>query len=344
MVFWCQQVSLDNTRKKLEVSQPPFDGEQEVDLYTDEQVNGGPREAAVSDDSPRSLTWVAPSSASPSAVKPLSNGVTSLSSFPTSLPAREDVHISTLNCQISKTSPLQLETARGSANAKQAKHPCEESTFDMGDSQLHSLQAEPVGLSKSVTDTHHYCSCLQSACGCARRCTECDVLHDITCAFLEHCERQGHQIEFDDIPVEEIELRAGPPQGGSLRVSTSPGLTSNSAAMSSLVLHDPRSMIQSLPPMGFHECCNLTRLDPEVLCITCQVFHSGSCREKEHCKTQHMTKQLGVCLCGKKCCRRPLVLCRYCGNEFCSDCWYRSPLVCTCGQTFDQSSSVWLVL
>lgn len=331
---------MDTTRKKLEVSQPPFDGEQEVDLYTDEQVNGGPREAAVSDDSPRSLTWVAQSSTSPSAVKPLSNGVTSLSSFPTFLPAREDVHVSTLNCQISKTSPLQLEAARSSANVKQAKRPCEESTFDMGDSQLHSLQAEPAGLSKSGTETHHYCGCRQSARGCARRCIECDILHNITCALLEHCERQGHQIEFADIPVEEMELRAVSPQGEGLRVSTSPGLTS-SAAMSSLVLHDdPRSMIQSLCPMGYHECCDLAQLDPQVLCISCRVFHSGSCREKEHCETHHTVKQLGVCLCRKKCYRRPLVLCRYCGNEFCNDCWYRSPLRCTCGQTFDQSSSV----
>ncbi|XP_041794834.1 spermatogenesis associated 2-like [Chelmon rostratus] len=342
------QVALDNTKKMLEVTQPlmkPFDGEVEEDLYTDEQVNEGHRGMVVNDDeSPRSLTWVIQSRASPPAVKTHSNRVSSLSSSSTSLSAREGTRISTLNCQLTKTSPLEADTTRSSsASMKQDRRPCEESTFDKADSQSHSLQAEAMGLCKSEAEANSFCSCLQSPYLYVKLCIQCNTLHHFTCALLQQCNMESHRVVFADNMTERMEeLRAALPLEGGLRVSgrsVSPVLSN--AAMSSLVLGDePKSIIPSLHPITYHNCCDLAQPDPQVLCVSCSVFHSGSCRGLDFCQINHKTKPLGVCSCGTPCSRNPPVLCRYCGNEYCRDCWYRNPVVCKCGQTFDQSSSV----
>lgn len=322
---------MDNTKKKLQINQPPFGSEQEVDLYTDEQVNGGLREAALGDDGPRSLAWVGPNAPlqPPSAAKSHSNGVTFMSSLSAALPVKEHVHTSTLNYHITKSSALQSDPARGSASVKLAKHPCEESNLES-----HSLQAEPMGPPQRPAEDRRFCSCLQATGGCVvQSCNQCNVLHDASCSVLGRCEKLGHHLEYADL-AERAELRAESP--------TLPSLSSSgAAAMSSLVLHDdPRTMAQHAPPISYHECCDLAQPNPQVLCDSCRVFHAASCTESDRCQAHHVTKLLGVCSCGRKCARGPLVLCRYCGQEFCRDCWYRSPLTCTCGQTFDQSSSV----
>lgn len=319
----------------LEVNQPlmePFDGELEVDLYTDDQLNGRQRQAPVNDDeSPRSLTWV---TASPPVVKTHSNGVTSLSSSSASLSTREDVCVSKLNCHL--TSPLQSDITRSSSASMR-----QESRFDKADSQSRSLQLEAMG--QSEAEASHLCSCLQSPyLYLCQHCIQCNTMHDSTCALLERCHSESHRVVSLDSTTEMKEPRAVSPQGGGLRVSgmsTSPTLTSSSAAMSSLALcDDPRSTVPS--PITYHDCCDLAQLDPQVLCISCGVFHSGSCRDVEFCQFHHTIKPLGVCSCGRARSRNPLVLCRYCGKEYCRDCWYRNPLECTCGQAFDQSSSV----
>ncbi|XP_070828471.1 spermatogenesis associated 2-like [Chaetodon trifascialis] len=337
------QVALDNTKKMLEVTQPlmkPFDGDVEEDLYTDEQVNGGQRGTVVNDDeSPRSLTWVTQSVASPPAVKTHNNRVTPSSPSSTSLSFREDMRISTLNCQLTKTSPLEADTTRSSsASMKKDRRPCEES--DKADSQLRSSQVEAMGLCKSEAEANHFCSCLQSPHLCVKLCIQCNAMHDITCALLQQCYRASHHLVLHDSMAEE--LRAVSPQERGLRVSgRSASPVPATAALSSLGLDDdPKSIITSIHPITYHECCDLAQLDPQILCLSCSVFHSDSCREKDFCQIHHKIKPLGVCSCGRPCCRKPLVLCRYCGNEYCRDCWYRNPVVCICGKTFDQSSSV----
>ncbi|KAE8295809.1 Spermatogenesis-associated protein 2-like protein [Larimichthys crocea] len=327
------QVALENTKKALEVHKPlmkPFDGDVEEDLYTDDQFNGGQKVVVANDDEgPRSLTWGTPS---PQAAKAHSNGVTSLSSSTT----REDVCISTFNYQLTKTSPLESEATRSSSG----RSACEESTFDQGDSQTLSLQEEALGLQANA---YHLCGCLQTPHVSLKLCTDCNILHNITCALLSHCYENHYVVRYDNTTEEE---RAVSPPLGSFRpsdVNTSPTLTSgSSAAMSSLVLHDdPKSISPSLHhPITYHDCCDLTQLDPQVACLSCGVFHSGSCRGIEFCQSHHDIKPLGVCSCGRKCSRKPLVLCRYCGNEYCRNCWYRSPVMCVCGKTFDQGSSV----
>lgn len=332
---------MDNTKEKLEVNQPPFGSEQEVDLYTDEQVNGGLREAALGDDGPRSLAWVGPNTTMlpqpPSTAKSHCNGVTFMSSLSAALPAKEHVHTSTLNYHITKSSAQQADPARLLASMKLAKHPCEESAFDVADSESQGLQAEPIGPPQRATEASRLCSCLQTPSGCVQHCSQCNVMHDISCAFHGRCKKLGHHLEYADLGEHE-KLRAESP---TLRVGLSQSVSSSGAAMSSLVLHDdPRAMTQHPRPISYHECCNLAQPNPQVLCDSCRVFHSSSCPERDRCQAHHDTKPLGVCSCGRKCTRAPLVLCRYCGQEFCRDCWYRSPLTCTCGQTFDQSSSV----
>lgn len=175
----------------------------------------------------------------------------------------------------------------------------------------------------------HLCSCLQSPHLRLRRCMECDALHGAVCPSLDVCAQRGHEVTLVD--GEAKEPRTASPQKAS------------PAVMSSLTLRDDDlepGAGPALQPIGFHECCDLAKPDPQLFCRSCSVFHSGSCRERDVCRISHDVRPLGVCSCGKFCSRKPLVLCRYCGNEYCSRCWYRNPLSCSCGQTFDQSSSV----
>ncbi|KAM3609996.1 uncharacterized protein V6R79_023604 [Siganus canaliculatus] len=331
------QLSLDLTKKKLEVSQPLTKqcDEAEMDLYTDEQVNGDQRGALIHDDeSPRSLTWLTQSSGPSPAVRPHSNGVTSLSSFSSSLCTREDVCASTLYCQLHTPSALEPDPPQGaSAGGKQSKRVQDE------------VQTRDPGRYLREAEAPLHCPCVRSASVCTYLCVQCNTIHGLSCALLKHCYMENHNVVSSDSPPPDIEeSRAVSLHDGGLRMSSlglSPTLSSSSTAMSSLILCDgPKSMMPSSHPITYHDCCNLTKLDPMVLCLSCNVFHSASCQDGDFCQIHHQTKTLGVCPCGKPCPRQPLVLCRYCGMEYCTGCWYRSPLKCSCGQTFDNSSPV----
>ncbi|KAM4573171.1 spermatogenesis associated 2-like isoform 1-T1 [Odontesthes bonariensis] len=300
------QVALDNTKKTLEVNQPPMElTNVEVDLYGDEQVNGGQKEVAVSDEeSTCPLNEAAQSNALPPAVQTRSNGVTYTS------PQKE-----------SDT------TKSSSASKRQDTLPCEEFKSDKTDSQ----QIQALVLGKGEPEASHLCSCLDSSPLFLKRCFECNTLHNISCASLYVCNAKGHNVSSTDSLTEKMTLPLEvSPSSGSVRESARNTLPSSGAEMTS----------SSLLPISFHECCNPSKLDPQLLCRSCRVFHSGSCREGKLCKTSHDISVLGKCSCGKVCSRKPLVLCRYCGNEYCSICWYRNPVTCSCGQTFDQSTPV----
>uniref|UniRef100_A0A3B5KM50 Spermatogenesis-associated protein 2 PUB-like domain-containing protein n=1 Tax=Takifugu rubripes TaxID=31033 RepID=A0A3B5KM50_TAKRU len=305
------QVALDNTKKKLQVSEPLFEGEEEVDLYTDEHLNG--RQRARKEER-RATQSGAPSPA----VKAHSNGAASPSSGAShaAAPAREDVHVSTFNCQLTKMSLLEQDVAN-SARVKEGKPPREESTFSKDDAQSQSQQVEPAGFGESLAEAHAFCSCLQSPEVSLKLCIECNTLHDVACALLQDCIVQSHCIALPD-PTDRATAQsnaAAPAAGGDDSAPISP----------------------PLKPTPFHHCCDLSQLDPQLLCLTCGVFHSRSCRETDLCQKRHQIKRLGVCPCGSTCSRDPLVLCHYCGNEYCRPCWFRSPVVCTCGQTLNQS-------
>uniref|UniRef100_A0A8D2ZDZ0 Spermatogenesis-associated protein 2 PUB-like domain-containing protein n=1 Tax=Scophthalmus maximus TaxID=52904 RepID=A0A8D2ZDZ0_SCOMX len=223
------------------------------------------------------------------------------------------------------------------------------SRFDDADSGSRSvrLRSEATGLCESEAD--RFCSCLDLSQLYLKHCVDCNTLHGFTCASLQNCLLVHSVVTFYDLTEGGSESGVVSLQSEkSLRASdanASPTLAAgcSSAAMSSLVLrddNDPGPTIPSLHPFTYHDCCDLARLDPRVLCRSCGVFHSSSCRDADYCHVHHTVRPLGVCVCGKACARKPLVLCRYCGNEYCRDCWYRNPVVCVCGQAFDQSSSV----
>lgn len=333
IVRWCQQVALDNTKKKLQVSQPLFEGEEEVDLYTDEQINGGQR--VRNEERPH------PKGSAPSpAAKTHSNGVSSPASS-ASASAREDMHISTLNCQLTKMSPLEQDVTNA-VRVKDGKLPCEEATFNKDDPQSQSQQVEPVGLCKNVAEAENLCSCLQSSDIFLKHCIPCNTLHNTSCTLLQDCIVQGHYVALPDATTNHTideSNTAFPP--GACRGGASPALAGCSAAASPLAICDDSNSISQPPkPIPFHYCCDLSEIDLQVLCLSCGLFHSRSCREIDFCQKHHKFKLLGVCSCGRQCSRKPLVLCRYCGNEYCRQCWFRNPVACTCGQTFDQSP-VW---
>lgn len=313
----------------------PFDGD--VDLYTDDQVNGGQTEAPATDDEgPRTLTWMAQDSEPPRAAKTHSNGMSSLPSLSTALSPGQHVCISTLSCQLAKTSPVESAKMAGL---------CKELVFNRSDpsqSLHHSLQLEVTDLSSQDAESTPLCSCLQSSTLYPKYCGECRTLHNFSCAFLEDCYLKGHRVSTDGATHES---GAVPPQGVRLGVSdmstSQPFTSSSGAAMTSSSMSDgPKSITPPRRPITYHDCCNLGQPDPQVLCVSCGVFHSHSCAGRDYCNVRHTLKQLGVCICGKPCSRKPLVLCRYCGKEYCNDCWYRRPVECDCGQTFDQSTSV----
>lgn len=326
------QGALENTKKILEVEHlmEHADGEVDVDLYTDVQENGRQdREVVDDDEGPRSLAWVTQNNASPPAVSTQSNGMTSLPYISNSASTREHVCISTLNYQLTNTPQSQSNITRSSSTSARQRRRLAD------DSQSHSLQ---IDVPRSEATADHQCNCLQSPHVCLKLCKDCNSLHDVECALLKYC-NNNHIVIFPDNPREEMRKSSAlSPHAGSFKVSVSPNLTSSSAALSSLNLRDEsKSMIA---PISYHDCCDLSQLDPQVLCHSCSVFHAGSCKGIYFCENEeHDLKPLGTCSCGKEASRSPLILCRYCGNEYCRDCWYRSPLECICGKKFDQSST-----
>ncbi|XP_061628606.1 spermatogenesis associated 2-like [Phyllopteryx taeniolatus] len=312
------QVALDNTKRTVGFKQPLMgsDEESDVDLYTDKQVNGGQRGVLVPvDESSRSLAW----GTLPVAMH--HNGAPSSSSHA----ARERVCVSTLGRQVTKSSESE---------------PCGETTADL-DLELSSRQADTVVMGMYEVESSHLCSCLRSPHLYLNQCLECNTLHNISCPVVQRCSQDGHKV----LSSEEMnESDATSPQSRNVRpraLNASPTLSGSGAAMSSLSLRDnTKSLSPIYHPISYHDCCDLKRLDPQVLCLSCSVFHSATCKGLDFCVSQHTLKTLGNCSCGRSCSRKPMVLCRYCGAEYCNDCWYRNPLSCSCGQTFDQASSL----
>ncbi|XP_054631430.1 spermatogenesis associated 2-like [Dunckerocampus dactyliophorus] len=298
------KVALDNTKRTMGVKQPLMesDGESDVDLYTDKQVNGGQRVTVVHDDDSPHMPARAVRNNGPL-------------SFPSS---REHICISTLNCQLASASESE---PFGRSSSSVGRH-IEESVD--ADLQPRSLQADRI-----EAESSRVCSCLRSPRLHLNQCVDCDAFHDTSCATLLRCSREGHQVR---LPVKMKEVAAAS--------NVSPTLSS-STAMSALSLYDkPKSLSLIHQPISYHDCCDLTRPDPQLACLNCRVFHAASCDGISLCQIQHKLKELARCGCGRPCTRKPMVLCRYCANEYCKDCWYRSPFTCACGQTLDQVSSV----
>ncbi|XP_061775993.1 spermatogenesis-associated protein 2-like protein isoform X1 [Nerophis ophidion] len=307
------KVALDNTKRMMGVKQPLMesDAESEVDLYTDEQVNQGQRVLVVrDDDSSQKPAWDVGNSGS--------------LSFQA---AGDRSCVSALKCQLS--SKFEAEAGGGSLVSVRRHLSAGEESVD-AEFQPRSLQ---VGMTEA--ERGNICSCLRSPRFYLNECIECNAHHDASCAVLRRCSQAGHQLR----PFVTIKESTAPPSHN----TRTPELvfSGSSADMAALSLSDkPKSLSITPLPISYHDCCNGSTRDPAVACLTCRLFHKASCKDVNSCQTQHSLKHLGLCACGRTCSRKPMVLCCYCGNEFCKDCWYLNPCICTCGQTLEPSSSV----
>ncbi|MEQ2204805.1 hypothetical protein XENOCAPTIV_018746, partial [Xenoophorus captivus] len=302
-------VALDNTEMQLAVKQPAgtelIDGD--VDIYREEQVNGGQKEFLSDDEDPSSFR--------PFQDKTMLGAQRRRNRSPSTLLVPDTKKISSANRSASKTS-------------------YEKPRFD----EMSSQQIELPQLDRGKFDADDRCSCLHAPTLPLQHCFDCDAFHAITCARLADCSVSHHKVEKAGSPLETMkELVEKSPQSRNL--SASDGLSSSHPSITALVAHDDaNSESPGMQPISYH--CEPAKVDPQLLCHTCNVFHSSSCVEGKLCKTRHKTSRLGMCSCGKYCSRKPLVLCHYCGSEYCSQCWYKNPVSCICGQTFDLSTSV----
>ncbi|XP_013889307.1 spermatogenesis associated 2-like [Austrofundulus limnaeus] len=300
------QVAFENVKKQLDVSEPLMElPEGEVDLYRGEHVNEEPEEG-VDEENPHSVIRAVQGNKTSPAGQRRSNGASFTSSSPES------------------------DTRKSfSANKSKSKRSSEELKSD----QLDSLQIHVSGFGKAEPDVNRHCSCLSRPPLILKHCFDCNALHDVTCCFLGDCTMKGHKVQFADELPEKKEMS---PLSGN---GTNDPTCSNAAGTPD-VCDDAKSA--ALEPISYHVCCDLrvANPDPRILCHKCRAFHSSKCVEGKLCGVNHKVSELGRCSCGKRCARKPLVLCRYCGREYCSACWYRRPLSCICGQTFDQESSV----
>uniref|UniRef100_A0A8C5A2Z1 Spermatogenesis-associated protein 2 PUB-like domain-containing protein n=1 Tax=Gadus morhua TaxID=8049 RepID=A0A8C5A2Z1_GADMO len=265
--------------------------------------------------------------------------------------AREPLCVSTFNCQLSKTSPPRQipsgATRTASAATKQVASPDEDSqshNFDRSEVQPSIAMMPAFGLPQSEDSSppspEHVCGCVQLSSSHLKICLDCNTLHGLTCSSLQKCSNSQH-ILVRSYKNKEKSGKTRPPSSQGLHEPgwcRPPSRAKDEAAMSILLCDTTDSIVKTPQPITFHSCCDQT-LEPQYVCFTCKVFHSDSCREWLSCEQGHKTKPLQVCPCGMACPRKPIVLCRYCGTEYCTNCWYRNPVQCTCGETFDNRSS-----
>ncbi|KAJ3596139.1 hypothetical protein NHX12_002548 [Muraenolepis orangiensis] len=366
------QVSLDNSKKLLDTNQALTEevsdecgagGELELDLYTAGGLKSGRGETAGFQDDhagPRSLSWVANHGVrSPASMllghsngfaNPTSSSTTAAAA--TSPLAREPRCVSTLNCQLTNASLSRQipsgATRTAAATPTQVAAPEEEPQshrrFDRNEDWPSIAMAQASGLTSSEDSLppspEHLCSCVQSSGASPHlNCLNCNTLHNTTCPSLQKCHTNGHSVT-NGHKATEVNGKTRPlsSQGlGEPAWSIHPNHTADNVAMSLSCMPDFNT--KPPQPMTYHSCC-VQAPDPLFVCFTCQDFHSGACREVTRCETLgHDTKPLQVCECGMLCSRSPLVLCRYCGREYCSKCWYRTPVICACGETFDHRPS-----
>lgn len=300
------ETALDNTLRKVDVKQPlqELPEESDMDLYTAEQDDEEQREMTV-DEPPRSLTWMPNKSA---------NGV-----------HREPSYFSTRHHQNSEVD----STANGFSSI--SRYLYKESSVDKNESL-------PVSLEEKE-DNELPCTCVTVTTGLFYTCTECQIYHRRNCPKLEPCQRNHNtNVEYvDEIPENFFTSGATVSEH---KGSLSPTLTRSSGALSSLTLQDKYESYSSFNNhLDMHNCIEGPIHEPQLLCFTCQAFHTDYCNEAKNCLSSHQAKKLGFCSV-EKCSKPTQILCKYCGNEYCKDCWYVNPIKCRCGQTLDYSSSV----
>ncbi|XP_010882408.1 uncharacterized protein spata2l [Esox lucius] len=305
------QVALDNTKRRLETvpekeNAPGLSvAEGDLDLYTADQFNGD-----------KDVGLVRGPLGSPAGVAGMNTSRSITRDCNVLSSHRENVCVSTLNCQLTRTTSLvptrntQINTKRDGTNEDLAKS---EGVDSFSRSEQTSVSCSPLSSGGS---------CIKNSLGsCVERSSRLD---NMSSHLMEMCDSKW------SVPTERSRassLLRNPGEGG-----VSP---THRDKRELIDVVQARDLSQSIP---FHDCCTTANPDPAFTCLICRVFHTSACTEVEVCQRKHEVHRLGMCKSG--CQKLPYILCRYCSAEFCKDCWYRAPLDCACGQPFDQSTSV----
>lgn len=255
--------------------------------------------------------------------------------------------VSTFNYQV--TSP----SSPGGGTRPEPHSGLEEQTFQ-----------KPVNSSPSVTQkSFDVCSCVESI-NHYYLCQNCNMLHSLTCAILDHCQELRHNVVFSShagLPeaseLRELKLRSPKdkrsPPGFPLRHlclegTDKPHITCHTCRLAHDCLceegqqcaeanHKVEYQLEPSQSMPFHKCCTSTH--PQFACLTCRVFHSESCPTGDPCKETHSVHMLKHKCDFKECSLPSEVLCRHCCTQFCRACWYKSPLQCLCGKPYEHFQS-----
>ncbi|XP_056334203.1 spermatogenesis associated 2-like [Danio aesculapii] len=132
-------------------------------------------------------------------------------------------------------------------------------------------------------------------------CHTCNYVHDCKCEYLQICMKYVHHVEY----------------------SKEMGDSETTCA-----------------PIPYHPgCWKGNHRVPEIICLTCKVFHFPLCHDGQQCSKLHNIQVVGTeCVICHSC--ELFTFCRYCGAPHCKLCFYKNTLLCRCGKSLVSCSAV----
>ncbi|XP_067276366.1 spermatogenesis associated 2-like [Pseudorasbora parva] len=209
---------------------------------------------------------------------------------------------------------------------------------------------------KDTLKTHH--CMVNSTSDSFLVCYDCQEIHDHNCNVIKKCNSKQHNVQ----PTGKLQ----PPQGERVN-SQNRHRCLSSATPVDVICHtsnnshdylckDWQSCVTnahhtqftqetddsgtSCAPISVHESCLKAKESlPEIVCLTCKIFHHFACPVGWHCSQKHKIQDIGT-----KCvtCLGPELdtICRYCGTPYCKRCCFKNALLCKCGKSLIPSTSV----
>lgn len=181
-------------------------------------------------------------------------------------------------------------------------------------------------------------------------CHDCHYIHDVECEELKSCYHIGHNVQTTG-RLQPAQVEKGLTAHTCCKVESTDYAVCHTCnkshdylcdelqsckmsghnVMYQMETHENATQVKPLP---LHQCCRSTK--PMFACFTCRVFHTFCCNDNQ-CQRQHKVQSLKYicCTCSDT---EIYILCRYCCAQHCKKCWFKSPLDCTCGMPFDDSS------
>ncbi|XP_052007788.1 spermatogenesis-associated protein 2-like protein [Xyrauchen texanus] len=183
-------------------------------------------------------------------------------------------------------------------------------------------------------------------------CYTCQLIHDQSCTRVKSCTMQSHNM----LPTGKLQLpqgeRANAPKRHVCLTADSPvyvicntcndshdcicGHVKNCIKLDHDVQYLQESGDSETPdkPISYHQCYTANQHWPEIVCLSCNVFCFSGCPDGRQCSQKHKIRQLKTkCV---NCSDSELfILCRYCCDVYCKKCWFKSPILCKCGMSFN---------